>query len=183
MQLGTIVPPDAMFGYSAEQAYQTLAAEGEGGQRVHRLFQIIDLLLIPVYTALYATAIAYGAQRLSDPWRRLLATCLFVPVLGGVVDYAEDASLLMLLSAYPDRLPTLATVAGGLTLAKWVLVYASLALTIAALLGAAIQTWRARQAYQQGMRLDLDEGRDENRAHEDRVGGRGRSARARARAV
>ena len=183
MQLGATVPLDAMFGYSAEQAYQLLAAEGGGGRRVHLLFEIVDLLLIPVYTALYATAIAYGAQRLPGPWRRVLAICLFVPVLAGLVDYAEDASLLALLWAYPDRMPTVATLAGMLTLAKWVLVYASLALTIVALLGAAVRTWRHREAYRQGMLLDLDEDRDDDHVHKGRDEDQDRPMRARARVL
>lgn len=183
MQLGTTVPPEAMFGYSAEQAYQILAAEGEAGRRVHLLFEIVDLLLIPVYTALYATAISYGAQRLPGRWHRVLAFCLFVPVLAGLIDYAEDGCLLTLLWAYPERLSTLATIAGVLTFAKWVLVYASLGLTFLALLGAVVQAWRDRRAYQQGIRLDLDDGHDDDHVRQGRDEDQVRPMKPRSRAV
>jgi hypothetical protein len=146
MQLGATVPPDAMFGYSAEQAYAALAAEGEAGLRVHLLFEVIDLLLIPVYTALFATAVAYAARRMSRPWSRLLAWGTLVPVLAGLADYAEDGCLLTLISAYPERMPALAAVAGLLTLGRWLLVYASLGLAVVGLVGAAIQAQQPRSA-------------------------------------
>jgi hypothetical protein len=117
--------PGGRLWYTAEEAYLALDAQGESGRQYHVLFLLLDLLLIPVYVALYAATIAHTYQRLfgrSDRVARTIDLCMGVPLLAGLADYAENGALLALLYSYPEQIPALATVAGFLTAAKWTLV-------------------------------------------------------------
>ncbi len=137
-QLGGPTPEAHFIGYSAELAFAALEDEGERGRRLHIVLELIDLLLIPAYALLYACTITFGFCRLLGRASALVHLNL-VPLLAGLVDYAEDACWLVLLGAFPRVVDGLATLAGILTAAKWALVFASLAVAVVALLGVAIQ--------------------------------------------
>jgi hypothetical protein len=140
--IGVPTPPDAMFGYSAEQAYRAFDAEEASGRRYHLIFQVLDLLLIPVYASLFATTIAYTFQRLFGRGSPVVNLGIVVPVLAGLVDYAENVSLLTLLWTYPEPLLALAAVSGVLTMLKWALVGAGCSLALLGLFGIALQAAR-----------------------------------------
>jgi hypothetical protein len=160
VQLGGVTPPESMLGYSAEQAYRALDAEGDGGRRFHLLFEGIDLFLIPVYVMLYATVIAYTGERLFGRQGRVVTWGITIPLLAGFIDYVEDAALVILLGTYPEHLIGLATIAGILTLAKWIFVYTGALLALSGLLGLAGQKMlrlcqRRHQGTNEIRRLDL----------------------------
>ena len=147
-ELGGLTPPDALFGYSAQQAYRTFDAESEAGRRFHLIFEVIDLFMIPVYTLLYATTISYTARRLLGQGSRVVTWAMAIPLLAALADYSENAVLMTLLASYPQRLDALAAVAGVFTLTKWALVSAACVLAILGLLGslgkAILQQYRRR---------------------------------------
>jgi positive regulator of sigma E activity len=160
VHLGGTTPPDALFGYSAEQAYRAFEAEGDGGRRHHLLFEVVDLLLIPVYSLLYATTIAYTGQRLFGQSSRVVNLGISVPLVAGLVDYAENGLLMSLLLIYPQPLVGLATVAGVFTMAKWTWVYTGISLAglgLLGLLGQALLRWHQRRHERSGevRRLEL----------------------------
>lgn len=138
--IGVETPPDGLLGgFTADQLYSILDAEGDGGRFYHLLFQLADLFLIATYVAFYAASIAYWFRRLLGRHSRIVVALALLPVLAGLVDYAENAGLVTLLLWYPDTLPWLADLTGWFTQAKWALTGACLLLATFGMLGVSVR--------------------------------------------
>lgn len=115
---GASIPDMEMFGYSPQQAYDILTAQGENG-RAFYLHSIIpqDFLFPLLYALFYATTLTYMAQRLL-PADHVFQHIGLLGLSAGLADWAENLVLLGLLLNYPQRLDTLAMVANIFTLVK-----------------------------------------------------------------
>ena len=94
---------------------------------------IVTAVLDSFFPLAYGAALAFGSAwllaRLNAPDR--IRALRFLPLVGAAFDYLENASILLLLCFFPDA----NAVAGPLaffTAAKWLCVFASIAVTLAA---------------------------------------------------
>lgn len=122
-----VVPIDLSIPtWTPEQGYALLDSYGEAGRSLYR---IIDLTADVVYPIIYGFAFAllltFLARKIapSNKWLPYLA---FLPLLAVVFDYAENATIIAMLSAYPEKLVGVAKLGGVFTLFKWVLAFAAI---------------------------------------------------------
>lgn len=112
--------------WTPEQGYTLLESYGEAGRALYR---IIDLTADVVYPIIYGFAFALLLTFLvrkiapSNKWLPYLA---FLPLLAVVFDYAENATIIAMLSAYPEKLVGVAKLGGVFTLFKWLLAFAAI---------------------------------------------------------
>jgi hypothetical protein len=112
---GTSILDVELF-YSAEQAYERLALFGEQGRAVYFNILMGDLIYPALLGGLLSIAITLVFRRLNYPsCGQYLA---LLPLVNMALDYLEDTLLLFLLCSYPERWPSVATLAGFVTFAK-----------------------------------------------------------------
>jgi hydroxyacylglutathione hydrolase len=130
---GVSIPDMEMFGYTPQQAYDTLTAQGEAG-RAFYLHNIIpqDFLFPLLYALFYATALTYLAQRLFPADHPLQNIGMF-GLCAGLADWAENLCLLGLLLNFPQQLDVLARVASIFTVAKTFLVMLNMIMVLSGL--------------------------------------------------
>ncbi len=102
------------FGYPPTRVAAFLAALGEGGRSLYRLFLLADLGFAPLY-GLALTGWLYHLYRRPNYARW--------PLVAAMADWAENLLLLANLGSFN---PTAATLAGYLTFFKWLLLAYSL---------------------------------------------------------
>lgn len=121
---------DLRLSYTPDQLYAALSALGEAGRAAYvRNILILDVLWPLVYGAFLTLLPLYAFADLPARRRRLLAS---LAVVGVVLDYGENMSVLTLVLRFPDRIDTLARVASGFTTAKWVFVSAAMLVAVVA---------------------------------------------------
>lgn len=135
--------PDGSFYYTAEQLYQWAEAYGEDGREAYvRARLTFDVLWPLVYTLFLGTALSVVGRRAyapGRPWR--LAN--LAPLLGLTFDYLENLCTSLVMVRYPEPTAVVASLAGLVTLVKWIFVYGSFVLL---LLGLVVALWRLLQA-------------------------------------
>lgn len=122
---------------SAAETWQRLDAMGEAGRAAYvKLVAVVDVIFpLSVAAALFTLAL-FVARRLS--LRRSLTIALaMLPLLYFVLDLAENAVVLRLLLAFPERLDTEGALVGILTRAKRIAQLAALFTPLALVAG----TW------------------------------------------
>ncbi|WP_433944193.1 hypothetical protein [Paenibacillus sp. SN-8-1] len=133
--------PDTLFYYDSHRLYDALISLGVPGREAYRAFLLTFDAVFPV---LYSSALALSIWvllRLAAPRSTYTAKLYFLPLLAGLFDYMENMSMLMILHYYPEHLVTWPTIAGCLTLAKWLISFISvMILAIAAILA----LWKKR---------------------------------------
>ncbi len=91
-----VLIPDFHFGYSASDLGGLLERMGADGRRLFARVLWLDWL----NPALYTLVLGVGLARLDAPrWQFL------VPLLAGLLDYAENTASRLALSVYPDAVP------------------------------------------------------------------------------
>ena len=90
-----------------------------------------------VYSAFFAVVIAIALRRRFGEQSRLLQIGLF-PFAGMVADYLENAGLLTVLFAFPERIPAAAWFAAAFNGAKWTLFGCTIPLALVSLLDSAV---------------------------------------------
>lgn len=136
--LPAIYPPDTLdiqSSYSPEKAYQLISSYGEQGRQYYALIELTLDLIYPILAALmFSTLTIYFFRRvfpLNSFWQKL-------PLLGPIVmivDYLENASIVMMLLSYPRRLDIVAQAANVFTVTKSILTWPELILILIGLLG------------------------------------------------
>lgn len=109
---------DVKPAFSEEAVYQRLESYGEEGRRVYRFRNLtVDIVLpLAVFPALFlAMWIVVKGSSLNRIARVLL---IAQPILFLVFDFAENATVLLLLAEFPARSPLLASVLPYLTVIK-----------------------------------------------------------------
>lgn len=117
-----------------EQIHRMVAAYGEAGRNVYATDLLTADLLFPVvYALLLAALIRYLFREIYPPddWKQRLVV---LPFAGMAFDYAENITILALLSAYPQPAALLAGILPLLTAVKWLLVMASFGLVLYAVI-------------------------------------------------
>jgi hypothetical protein len=131
--------PDTSLFYTPTALYQMAEAYGAEGRAAYvRARMTFDVIWPVAYTLFLATALSWLYARAfapGSPWR--LAN--LAPVLGALLDYAENLSTSLVMLRYPARTPLVDTLAPLFTLTKWIFVGGSFALLLAGLVAGA---WR-----------------------------------------
>jgi hypothetical protein len=131
---GGVDVPDTQIGRSVDGFYRQLAAYGPDGRRLY-LTRVSPVdLLIPAAQAIFlAVAISLASRKVisrGSHWQMLN----LVPLAAMLADYLENASMIILLLAYPVRLDGLAAAAAMFTSAKILFIVFSLVILVALLL-------------------------------------------------
>lgn len=139
-------PLDRHFHYSAEQAYEIIARHTPDERRAYVLRTLtLDVGYPVAYSLLLAVVLTLLLRRLLRPesgWQALR----FLPFVVGVTDLLENTSAVLLVLRFPNRLLTVAGIAGWLTTAKWSLVALCGAMIAAGLLMLLWQRLRLQNA-------------------------------------
>jgi hypothetical protein len=115
---GASIPDMEMTGYSPQQAYDILTAQGEVGRDFYLQNMIPQDMLFPlIYAMLFASMLTMLSQRLF-PTDHALQYIGLLGLCAGLADWAENFCLLGLLLNYPQRLDALASVASLFTVLK-----------------------------------------------------------------
>lgn len=141
---GNTGSPDTSLFYTAGELYEWAEEYGAAGRTAYvRARLTFDVVWPLVYTLFLTTALSWLMARAfaaGSGWRRANV----VPLLGMLFDFAENGSTSLVMARYPAATPVVDTLAGVLTLVKWLLVGGSFALLLVALAAAG---WRWRQGW------------------------------------
>lgn len=122
--------PDTQFWRSADALHNQLTDYGEHGRRLY-LTRISPVdLFIPLAQALFlsvATTLVFQRAFDANSGWQLLNTLPFAAMVG---DYLENASIVSIILAYPNRLDALAAAAALFTAVKFIASIASIGLII-----------------------------------------------------
>jgi len=127
---------DVEFFYTATQAYDRFTLFGEQGRATYLTILKGDLVYPALLGSLLAVSICLIVKRL-NPSRVGWQYLALLPLVNMVCDYCENFLLFVLLLSYPTHLPTVASVAGVVTLTKnifGILSFATLAFGLLAML-------------------------------------------------
>ena len=132
--------PDLSLWYTPAELYHMAEAYGLVGRQAYiRARFSFDVAWPLVYGAFLVTAIGWLYARAFEPhsvWR--LAN--LAPVMGVLLDWAENVSTSLVMARYPARTPGIDLLAPVFTLVKWVFVGGSFLLLLVGLV-AAIWQW------------------------------------------
>jgi uncharacterized membrane protein YoaT (DUF817 family) len=135
---------DLRLSYTPQELYAALSALGEAGRAAYvRNILILDVAWPLVYGAFLTLLPRYAFAEQPPLRRRLLAS---FAVVGVLLDYGENMSVLALVLRFPDRIDPLARVASGFTTAKWVFVTAAMLVAVAAVVWLVRRSLTARAA-------------------------------------
>jgi hypothetical protein len=125
---------DLMFGFSPEQANTIFSAYGEAGRSGTILTTAFADSLYPfVYAGLLALAISWFQKDipLKNPkWKYLN----LLPFTALIFDFVENASIITLLTSYPQQLSGIARIASAAGMLKWTMVLISVVTLITIIL-------------------------------------------------
>jgi hypothetical protein len=123
---------DVTFFYTPAKAQSMLAAYGDEGRDYYRLGELtIDGIFPLVYGGLLAIALSAVLRCALPAGSNLLRLNLLAP-LAVLLDYAENISIILLLSLYPSLPPGLTWAAAAFSALKWLGVFASAGVLLAA---------------------------------------------------
>jgi hypothetical protein len=136
--------PDTSLYYTADQLYQMAEGYGEEGRKAYiRARFTFDLIWPVVYTVFLATAMSWVNRRafaVDSLWQRVN----IVPVLGALSDYLENTATSVVMARYPSPTVVVDTLAGFITVVKWVFVNGSFVLLLLGVVVGAVKWVRAR---------------------------------------
>jgi hypothetical protein len=143
---GGIGPLDSQFTYSPTRAYAALAAYGNDGRQFYGIVEVTAGLVYPaIYGLFFALTIAYCFRRVMPPGHFAHRLAL-LPLVAALLDYVENALIVVLIMAYPERLAGLAVAAGLITALKSILFAATVLVVMIAIVAVIVVTVRARRA-------------------------------------
>ena len=122
--------PDTSFYYTAKELYQFAEEYGSEGRREYvRARFSFDVIWPLVYTFFLCTSISWVFSKFTPggvAWRRVN----LAPVIGLLLDFAENISTSVVMIRYPNPTIVLADVAAVFTLMKWIFVNGSFILLL-----------------------------------------------------
>ncbi len=127
-------PPDLLYHYDADTLHELLRQMGEAGRS---RYVVTATTLDVLYPVVYSLFLAAALARLLDGVSGRGSLLPLAPFAIGLADLAENAAVVAVVTAYPERRPLLEGLAGWLTSVKW---------SLAVLVVAALLVLLARQA-------------------------------------
>lgn len=130
--------------YTVDRAYELLTAYGEEGRQFYKTIEIsVDVVYPLIYGFAFAFALAFLWSRVA-PGKRW---AYYLPLLslGSVLfDFLENACIVTMLNNFPERLTTVAQIAGVVSLIKWSLAFPTIALVLIGFIAWLIQLGRKK---------------------------------------
>lgn len=121
---------DTFFALSADELYRILGAYGPEGRRIYGQYLLWVDLLYGTLSGVTFAAILLAQSKGLDRLGGVLRAAALTPILMTVLDYVEDALLLLLLEHYPEVVIGLASMVSLVTSLKLITVYLSLLLIV-----------------------------------------------------
>lgn len=115
-------PLDLSFAYSAQEAFDRIAAYGEAGRASYPYFSFTADVIYPMtYSVSFAALLSLLARRFAVRWHWLMWLNV-LPVGVFVLDMLENISIAVLMLIYPAQPVALALAASVFSTGKWVFV-------------------------------------------------------------
>ncbi len=108
-------------GYTLERVEETFDSYGEAGFALYSRIQLLDLLNPAIYSVLFACFIYLLWKDRKNIW------VVFIPIVAGFLDYAENLTLYLLSSSYPDLSPQLVAFSSTLSIIKNLALFGAIA--------------------------------------------------------
>lgn len=121
---GSADMPDTNFGYSYDDILEAFDILGSDGLNVWLQVHLLDL----IFPLGYSFAIAFAIMlelRNSFPENNNLRILALLPIFAAIFDYLENALIASQALAYPNLSVSVIALASGVTILKWLLLYAS----------------------------------------------------------
>lgn len=104
--------------FSQDGTYQRLAGYGEAGRANYSFRNVTSDVLLPLGLLPFLLLLMSRAVNMSSMGKATRMTLLALPLAYALLDLAENASVLALLSRFPERLPLTSAVLPYLTVLK-----------------------------------------------------------------
>jgi hypothetical protein len=143
---GTLSVVDLMFGFTPDEAYEKLNAYGEEGRKYYFFAEaVIDIIYPVIYTITNILLLSYVFKRgfTADSFIQKLN---IFPILAMIGDFAENAGIIAMLNAFPDRADGAASFASNAGMLKWVAFGISIALFLIGIVAWIIATVQKKKA-------------------------------------
>ena len=125
---GTLGVLDLKFGFTPDEAYNMLTAYGEEGRKYYFFAEaIIDIIYPVIYTITNVLLLSYVFKRGFTAGSFIQQLNIF-PILATIGDFAENAGIIAMLNAFPERADSAANFASNAGIFKWVAFGISIAL-------------------------------------------------------
>lgn len=116
---------DLRMTYTGEEAYQLLDDMGNEGRAAYKKTAGREDIIYPlIYGGMLILGIIFFLKR-SFPDEPKLGLLAVLPVFAVLFDFAENSSIIMMISHYPEQNTDLGNYAGKMTLLKWGFVFIS----------------------------------------------------------
>ncbi len=125
---GTLGVLDLMFGFTPDLAYDKLNAFGEEGRKYYLFAEaVIDIIYPIIYTITNILLLSYVFKR-GFAANSFIQQLNIFPILVIIGDFAENAGIITMLNAFPERADRAASYASNAGMFKWVTFGLSIAL-------------------------------------------------------
>ena len=132
---------DAMPSFSVDATYSRLEQYGEGGRRNYFFRNLSVDVILPLSLLPFLFLLMRRASSRVSLLRMARNSLLSIPFVYVGFDFAENASILVLLANYPQRLTTLSALLPFLTVIKRVASMLAIVLPVLILAFAGLRTW------------------------------------------
>jgi len=142
---GGVGPIDTEFAYTAQQAYERVAAYGPTARRYYAMLALSLDVIFPIVFALTLGLIA------AHVWNQILGTTrvarafTLLPFGGMAADLLENAFIATMLLGYPHEIPVVAWAASVCTILKWGLIALSSVIVATGLIMLAMRSLGSRR--------------------------------------
>jgi len=138
--------PDTSFLYQPETLFEMAEAYGQEGREAYiRARFTFDLAFPLVYGGFLVFTISWFLGKALDEGSRWRLFNL-APVLGVIFDLLENIAASLVIGLYPERLSAIAWLASIFTLVKWIFVYGSFVVLLAAIVIWLVRMFKRRPA-------------------------------------
>lgn len=143
---GTLSVVDLMFGFTPDEAYDKLNAYGEEGRKSYFFAEaVIDIIYPVIYTITNILLLSYVFKRGFKAGSFIQQLNIF-PILAMIGDFAENAGIIGMLNAFPERADSAANFASNAGMLKWVAFGISIALFLIGIIAWIVATIQKKKA-------------------------------------
>ena len=131
-------------GYSAADAYMVFDVIGAAGRKYYIFTaSVVDTVYPITYMFFYSLLLCVLLRLATKEGSALRILCL-LPFLAAIFDYFENIGIVIMLSNYPTRLETLATITSVFSMLKWATVAAFAIVALGSLIGWGLKAIRKK---------------------------------------
>lgn len=126
----TIGVIDLKFGFTPDEAYNMLKAYGEEGRKYYFFAEsIIDIIYPLIYTCTNVLLLSYVFKK-GFASNSFIQQLNIFPILATIGDFMENAGIISMLNAFPERADSAASFASNAGIFKWIAFGTTIALLL-----------------------------------------------------